>query len=55
MARGDVDVRVVENPTAATVDTALAASLAATDLSGAHTITNLGQHIMITTVGGLDA
>jgi len=47
MTLGDIDVRIVEDPTATSVDAALAASLAATSLSGAFQIVNLGQNILI--------
>ncbi len=47
MTLGDTDVRIVEDPTAATVDSALAASLAATSLSGTWTLVNLGQNILV--------
>lgn len=54
MAQGDVDVRVVIDPTATTVDTAVTAAIAATSVSAAVSVIPLGmgKGVMIVTVEG---
>ena len=43
MAAGDTDVSIVENPTAATIKTALDAAITATSAAARVTITSIGQ------------
>lgn len=52
MAWGDTDVSIVENPTAASVATAMDVAIAATNASAAVTITALGMGhgILITAI-----
>ena len=47
MAAGDVDVSIVENPTATTMKTAMDAMITATNTTARFSLVNLGQHIMI--------
>ena len=52
MAAGDTDVSIVENPTAATIKTALDAAITATSVAARVTITALGmgKGILITAI-----
>ena len=54
MAQGDTDVSIVENPTAATVATAVDSAITATSASAAVSITPLGmgKGILIVAVEG---
>ena len=54
MGQGDIDVSVVENPTAATMKTACDAAITATSASAALSLIPLGmgQGIMIVAVEG---
>ena len=51
MADGAVNVTVIEDPTAATVSAAISAAITATSNDAALAMINLGQNIMIATVG----
>ena len=51
MGVGDVDVRIVENPTATTVDTAITAMLVATNTTARFTVTALGMGKGVLIVG----